>query len=132
MMSRQVTPDACRDLLCELTVALRDAAPRLNQKLPFPQRTGIVGVIVDEVRIDGHLGCRAVVTVRVAGGIEKNYVLVVKIEGRHAMLAISDEADYADRIRLATQPGKPLHYRDAHALYEALVTDLAGHFGTDS
>lgn len=132
--SRFSTPqsDACANLLRALVEVLREAAPRLNQDLPFPQRTALTGIAVGEIRRDGPDRCTAALTLQIAGGAEKDYVLAAEpVDGRTAVI-VSDEADFEERVPLATAPGHPLQDRDVRAVYDALTTDLAGHFGTDS
>lgn len=124
--------DACLDLLRRLIDGLREAAPHLNDRLPFPQRTALTGIAAGEIRRDGPDRCTAALTLHIAGGAEKDYVLAAEsVDGRTAVI-VSDEANFEERVSLATAPGHPLQDRDVRAVYDALTTDLAGHFGTDS
>lgn len=124
--------DACLDLLRRLIDGLREAAPHLNDRLPFPQRTALTSIAAGEIRRDGPDRCTAALTLHIAGGAEKTYVLAAGSEGGRTTVIVSDEADFEERVPLATAPGEPLQDRDVRAVYDALTTDLAGHFGTDS
>jgi hypothetical protein len=126
------TDSSCSDLLTDLARAVQEAAPTLNEDLPFPQRTGITGLALGEVRSDGPGRCSAVLTLHVAGGVEKRYALSATMEGGRTTVAVNDEADFEERITLATMPGEPLHDHDVRAVYDALTTDLASHFGAES
>lgn len=123
---------ACTDLLRSLIDGLREAAPHLNERLPFPQRTALTGIAAGEIRGDGPNRCSATLKLHIAGGVEKDYVLVAESAGGRTAVTVSDEADFEERVPLATAPGEPLQDRDVRAVYDALSTDLAGHFGTDS
>lgn len=125
-------PSTCAGLLRGLIAALREAAPRLNEGLPFPQRTAITEIAAGEVQDDGRGRCSAALTLHVTGGAEKHYVLTAEMEGHRATVTVSDREDFEERVALATVPGEPLQDRDVRALYSALTTDLAAHFGTDS
>ncbi len=124
--------DPCTNLLRSLGDALREAAPRLNQDLPFPQRTGITDIAAGEVHSDNPDVCSVALTICVAGGVEKRYVLSADVAGGHAVVTVSDEADFEERVALVSPPGRPLQERDVRGVYDALTTDLAGHFGTES
>lgn len=124
--------DACPDLLRTLLGALCEAAPRLNEGLPFPQRTAVTDLVAGEVQSDDPDRCSATLTLCVAGNVEKRYVLAAETRGGRATVTVSDEADFEERVPLATAPGEPLQDRDVRAVYDALTTDLAGHFGTES
>ena len=116
-------PDPCA-LLLGLVEALREAAPRLNGGLPYPQRTGIDDVQAGAPRPDGPARCSLPVTVRVARGVEKRYVLSAETGAGRAALAVSDGAEFEDRFRLATTPGAPPLEADVHRLFTALTADL--------
>ncbi|MEP0546369.1 MAG: hypothetical protein ABJF88_05515 [Rhodothermales bacterium] len=126
------TDSSCSDLLTDLVGAVQEAAPVLNEGLPFPQRTGITRLALGEVQSDGPGRCSAALALHVAGGVEKRYTLSATMEGRRTTVAVNDEADFEERIALATAPGEPLHDRDVRAVYDAFTTDLAGHFGTEA
>jgi hypothetical protein len=126
------TDSSCSDLLTNLVRAVGEAAPTLNEDLPFPQRTGITGLALGGVRRDGLGRCSAALTLHVAGGVEKRYLIVLSTASEQATATVSDGADFEQRVALATAPGEPLHDRDVRAVYDAFTTDLAGHFGTDS
>lgn len=124
-------PDACTILL-SLVEALREAAPRLNEGLPYPQRTGIDDVQAGAPRADGSARCSLPVTVRVAWGVEKRYVLSAESGLARAALAVTDGAEFEDRFRLATAPGESPVEGDVHRLFTALTADLGLHFATAS
>jgi hypothetical protein len=132
MNATSSTDSSCSDLLTDLARAVREVAPVLNEGLPFPQRTGITGLGLGEIRSDGPGRCSAALTLHVAGGVEKRYTLSATVEGGRTTVAVNDEADFEERIALATAPGEPLHDRDVRAVYDALTTDLASHFGAES
>ena len=123
---------ACTDLLRSLIDGLCEAAPHLNEHLPFPQRTALTGIVAGEVRGDGPNRCSATVTIHVGDGAEKDYVMVAETAGGRTAVTVSDEADFEERVLRASAPGEPFQDRDVRAVYDALSTDLAGHFGTDS
>jgi hypothetical protein len=123
--------DACTILL-GLVEALREAAPRLNEGLPYPHRTGIGDAQAGAPRPDGPARCSLPVTVRVARNVGKRYVLSVEIGPGRAALAVSDGAEFEDRFRLATAPGEPPVEADVHRLFNALTADLGLHFATGS
>src|SRR5690625_6405932 len=111
--------DACLDLLRRLIDGLREAAPHLNDRLPFPQRTALTGIAAGEIRRDGPDRCTAALTLHIAGGAEKDYVLAAeRVDGRTAVIC-SDEADYKERVSLDTEPVAPILDRDVHAVYAA-------------
>lgn len=126
------TDSSCSHLLTDLARAVHEAAPALNEGLPFPQRTGITGLGLGEIHSNGPIRCSAALTLHVAGGAEKPYTLSAAMEGGRTTVAVNDEAGFEERITLATVPGKPLHDLDVRAIYDALTTDLARHFGAQS
>ena len=121
------------ELLVRLVAALRDAAPRLDADLPFPQRTGIEDVGLGEPGESAHpRRCRLPVTVRGVGGVEKRVELVAGTGSDGPALSISDGAAFEERFRLATTPGEPPHEADVRRLFDALTDDLSIHFAAES
>ena len=123
--------NACVAALDGLVASLRAAAPRLNADLPYPDRMAITHVAAGDLRQDMPNRCSTVLTLH-AGDASKSYRVELVRERERLSLTVSDEADFEERLMLATQPGEPPHPRDMCAFYDVLATDIAGHFGTDS
>jgi hypothetical protein len=132
--SRFSTPqsDACANLLRALVEALREATPRLNQDLPFPQRTGIASAEAGEVRSSARDRCSLSLTVRLTGGVEKGYVLTLGEGASGPALTVSDGADFEEHFRLASPVGRPPEAADVQRLFAVLTDDLGLHFATES
>ena len=121
----------CVALLKSLVEALREAAPRLNEELPFPQRMAVTVIRTGKVRRAAQGRCTATLALRV-GGASRSYRVELACAREPLRLTVSDETDFEEHLELATRPGQPPHPRDVRAFYQALATDIAGHFGTDS
>lgn len=125
------TQDACAQYLARLASALHEAAPSMNESLPFPDRMRITDVRLGEVQPTDRRGCSAMLTLS-AGEAPKSYRVTLTGERERPRLVVSDEADFEDRLELGAPLEEPPGAGDARALYEVLITDVAGHFGTDS
>ena len=130
-MTESELESSCADFLEELLDALRAQAPHLNERLPYPDRMAIIDVRFAQIRAEEGNGCSTVLTVK-AVAAPKSYKVYLALEGDAIKLTICDKTDFEESFTLATRPGEPLQDDDVRSLYDAINTDIAGHFGTDS
>ena len=130
-MDESAPHEDCARVLAELIDALRLQAPRLNARLPYPDRMAITEIEAADIQAGRTRECTTMLSVH-AGGAPKSYRLDLTFERGVFRLTISDEADFDERLTLRTSAGQAPRDEDVHAFFDALATDIAGHFGTDS
>ena len=120
----------CEGVLHTLVEALRHPDPEFNAQFSFPQRMQVKGAAAGQARHDEAGACSVPVEVYI-GEATRAYVLDVRLEGHRVIVTLRDDADLEEQFALA-QPQGPPRQEDVQALYDALATDVASRFGTDS
>lgn len=122
--------EPCRKLLQAFLEAIRASTPELNDRFALPQRMRVHGTSGGSIRDEGEGACSAEFSVHF-GELTRTYELSINLEQVRAFAILRDQEGFVEHFDL-TDPLDPLSEENKQAFYEALVVDIASHFGTDS